>query len=125
MRPLCQNGSGRAGGTVIETEGRRRGVMEEKQLDPFDSDFETARMRLRNLADNACEELNARMLNLASFHLSAYMDFASNHKGRLVKIMMSEIAAEQLNAAAVREGKAGAPITALTKPRRMRKSKGQ
>ena len=99
--------------------------MEEKQLDPFDSDFETARMRLRNLAEDACEELNARMLNLASFHLCAYMDFASKHKGRLVKIMMSEIEAEQLNAAAGRGAKAGASITALTKPRRMPKSKGQ
>jgi hypothetical protein len=99
--------------------------MAENQMDPFDSDFETARMRLRNLADNACEELNARMLNLASFHLCAYMDFASKHKGRLVKIMMSEIEAEQLNAAAGGGAKAGASNTALTRQRRMRKSKGQ
>src|SRR5580700_1954475 len=99
--------------------------MVEKQTDPFDSDLETARMRLRNLAEDACKVLDARMLNLASFHLCAYMDFATEHEGRLVKIMMSEIEAEQQNAGAAREAQrpAGAFPPALTKPRRMPKLK--
>ena len=80
-------------------------------------------MRLRNLALDACDALDARMLNHASFHLCAYMDFATGHKGRLTKIMMGEIEAEQLNAFAVREAKAAASPKALTKPRQMPKSK--
>ena len=92
---------------------------------PFDSDFETARMRLRNFAEDACKVLDARMLNLASFHLCAYMDFAAGHKGRLVKIMMREIEAEQRNAVTTREAKADASTKTLTKRRRIRRTKGE
>jgi excisionase family DNA binding protein len=42
--------------------------------DPFDGDLDAARRRLRDLADSACEVLDARLLNILSFHLAMYID---------------------------------------------------
>ena len=98
----------------MEGQADKGEVMAKKQSSPFDSDPETARMRLRNLAEDACKVLDARILNLASFHLCAYMDFATGQKGRLAKIMMAEIETEQLNAAAVRKWLAGTAPEKLT-----------
>jgi hypothetical protein len=74
-------------------------------MDSFDGDLETARMRLRNLAEAACEVLDASILNLASFHLCAYMDVAMKYKGRLEEGMVGDLADEQLNAVAAGEAK--------------------
>ena len=73
-------------------------------MDAFDGDLETARMRLRNLAEAACEVLDANILNLASFHLCTYMDVAMK-KGHFEESMLSELADEQLNAVAARQVK--------------------
>jgi hypothetical protein len=87
-------------------------------MDSFDGDLETAQMRLRNLAEAACKVLDANILNLASFHLCAYMDVALKYKGRLEESMVRDLANEQLNAVATREAKqnAGASLQPVRPP---------
>ena len=67
---------------------------ENPAADGFDGDLETARFRLRNLAEDACKVLDARLLNILSYHLAAYMDGTAGSRS-LVSGMMAEISAER------------------------------
>jgi hypothetical protein len=52
--------------------------------DPIDDDdLLTARRELRDLAEKACGELDARMLNTLSFHLGAYLCQVKANNGTL------------------------------------------
>lgn len=73
---------------------RGAGVPDERKQ-PFDGDLETARRRIRSLAGVACKVLDARMLNVASFHLDVYMD-AVMQQAHLVDSRMSKTEAERV-----------------------------
>lgn len=69
-------------------------MSENPAKDPFDGDLETARMRLRNIAEDACKVLDVKLLNTLAYHIATYMD----HKAKSLAIrdrMMLEIHAEQ------------------------------
>jgi hypothetical protein len=69
--------------------------MSDKPENLFDGDLAGARERLRNLTEIACAVLDASKLNLASYHLCAYIDNTLNSE-KLTKGMIGDLERERL-----------------------------
>jgi hypothetical protein len=65
-----------------------------EQVSTFEGDLKAAQARLRDLTEIACRVLDAKTLNLASYHLCVYMDVATGKVG-LTPRMTAELEAEQ------------------------------
>jgi hypothetical protein len=53
----------------------------------FDGDLNAARQRLRDLVGAACHLLDAHLLNMASYHLCAYLEVTAKDHGFLQRLM--------------------------------------